>query len=66
MSLSELYESNEKFRKYVDKHCASYRIAREQAFEMMIVQMVAKQYMEEGERDEIIRTDGRGNAEMDW
>lgn len=52
LNLSELYNSNEKFRKYVDKYCALYRVTKEQAFEMMIVQMVAKQYAEEGEEDE--------------
>lgn len=51
MNLEQLYNSNKAFKSKVDECCTMLGIAKEQAFEMMIVQVVARQYAERGEEE---------------
>ena len=45
----EFYNSNEDFRRYVDRYCKTYRISVNDALEHELVKQVAAQYMEKEE-----------------
>lgn len=45
----EFYNSNEDFRRYVDRYCKTYRIAVNDALEHELVKQVAAQYKEKEE-----------------
>lgn len=45
MDLQKLYDSNKDFRTYVDKYTQSYHLSRSQAFDHLLVRIVAKYYI---------------------
>lgn len=45
--MQAFYESSEDFKNYVDKHCRTYGVTKEEAFNNMMVQIVAKHYKEQ-------------------
>ena len=47
MSNQELYETSPDFKRYVDRHCKTYNLEKEEAMKHELVNLAAQYYMEE-------------------
>lgn len=50
MNLTELYETNADFRRYVDHYCQNYVEGRKITVEEALTHAMVRQYAEEGEK----------------
>jgi len=62
--MKDLYNTNAKFKRYVDTYSAQSKLTLEETLQLKVVQLVGEYYRKEAEEDEhkIHPTDGESNA----